>query len=398
MSARLRSIVTAGAIAGVTLLLYVPRLGPPPPLSSDEAVFYAEAQSIASHGRDTAGRFAPLFLQVSEETWLQPIPVYTTAAVLAVTGTGEWGARFGSVRPIVLGAVLIYLIGRRLFRREWLAIACSGLFVATPALFAYARIAGDAPYPLPFALVWLYSLLAFKDRPRAWLLATAGLALGLGVYSQPAAPITMAFLAVITVPALRAFGHATTRTLGAFAGGFMLPLLVMVPWYLDQPDSYRDTMGRWAILQAHIRFPLDGLRAFVNWTTLGQRASLYWGFFDPSWLFFSDAKTADALRGAAPFLWPMAVLVPLGMSQTLKSSGSQAAILLIGGLLIAPMAAATLGVPHNIGQAMTVVPFAVLLAGFGVSRVLSARSVVWRTIGFALLALAVIQFAYFYAR
>ena len=235
MSERLRSIVTAGAIAGVTLLLYVPRLGPPPPLSSDEAAFYAEAQSIASNGRDTAGRLAPLFLQVSEETWLQPIPVYTTAAVLAVTGTGEWGSRFASVRPVVLGAVLIYLIGRRLFRREWLAIACSGLFVATPALFAYARIAGDGPYPLPFALVWLYCLLAFTDRPRAWLLAIAGFALGLGVYSQPGAPITMALLAVITVPALSAFGHATIRTLVAFAGGFVLPLLVMVPWYRCQP-------------------------------------------------------------------------------------------------------------------------------------------------------------------
>jgi hypothetical protein len=277
-------------------------------------------------------------------------------------------------------------------------MACAGLFVTTPALFAYARIAGDAAYPLPFVLVWLYCLLAFRDRPRAWLLFVAGVALGLGVYTQPGAPITMAFLAVITVPMLRAIGHTTIRPLVAFAGGFMLPLLVMVPWYLDQPDSYRDTMGRWAILQAHIRFPLDGLRAFVNWTTLGQRASLYWGFFDPSWLFFSGTETADALRGTAPFLWPMAVLVPLGISHALKSSGSQTAILLIGGLLLAPMAAATLGVPHNIGQALAMVPFAVLLAGFGVARVLSATSVVWRAIGFALLALTVIQFGYFYAR
>jgi hydrogenase-4 membrane subunit HyfE len=71
---------------------------------------------------------------------------------------------------------------------------------------------------------------------------------------------------------------------------------------------------------------------------------------------------------------------------------------LIGGLLIAPMAAATLGVPHNIGQAMTMVPFAVLLAGFGIFRMTSATSAVWRAIGFVLLALAAIQFANFYAR
>ena len=379
-------------------MLYATRLGPPPPLSSDESAFHAQAQSIASNGgRDTTGRLTPLFVQVSDELWLQPIPVYTTAAVLAVTSTGEWGSRLSTVRPVVLGAILIYFIARRLFRRDWLAITCSALFALTPALFAHARIVGDTPYPLPFVLAWLYCLLAYTDRPRAWLLVIAGLALGLGVYTQPAAPVTMAFLAVITVPALRASGRMTMRTMAMFGGGFVLPILIMLPWFLSQPESYRDTMGRWAIMQAHIRFPLDGVRAFVNWSTLSQRASLYWGFFDPSWLFFAAPESSGVLRGAAPLLWPMAVLVPLGISQALKGGGSPTAIALIGGLVIAPMAAATLGVGHNIGQAMTVVPFVVLLAGFGLTRVLSA-SLVWRTIGLGLLAIAPIQFAYFYAR
>ena len=397
LSGRLRSIVTAGAIAGVTLLLYATRLGPPPALSSDEAAFHSQAQSLASTGRDTAGRPAPLFFQVSEEIWLQPIPVYTTAAVLAVTSTGEWGSRFASVRPVVLGAILIYFIGRRLFRREWLAITCSALFVLTPAVFAHARIAGDGPYPLPFVLVWLYCVLAFLERPRPRLLVIAGVALGLGVYTQPGAPVTMAFLAVITIPVVRLSSDRTMKTLAAFGAGLLVPLLVMVPWFISQPESYRDTMGRWAIMQAHIRFPLDGLRAFGNWTTLGQRASLYWGFFDPSWLFFSGSEKTGVLRGTAPFLWPLAVFVPLGTAQVLKSELT-AAILLIGGFLIAPMAAATLGVPHNIGQAMAVAAFAVLLAGFGISRVLSEPAAVWRTIGFVLLTIAPIQFAFVYAR
>ena len=41
---------------------------------------------------------------------------------------------------------------------------------------------------------------------------------------------------------------------------------------------------------AHLRIPLDGVRAFVNPGTLGNRASLYWGFWDPSWLFFITAN------------------------------------------------------------------------------------------------------------
>ena len=47
---------------------------------------------------------------------------------------------------------------------------------------------------------------------------------------------------------------------------------------------------------------------------------------------------------------------------------------------------------------MTVIPFAVLLAGFGILRVLRATSLAGRTIGFAVIALVPIQFAYFYVR
>ncbi len=394
MSGRLQSIVTAGVIAGVTLVLYGTRLGPPPPLSSDEAALLRQAQSVASTGRDTAGRLAPLFFQDTDEKWLQPIPVYSTAAFLAVTSTDAWGARMSTVRVAALSALLMYFVARRLFRREWLAILSAALLILTPALFAHARVAGDAPYALPFVLLWLYCLLAFLEGPRRWLLVMAGLALGVGVYSQPGAPITMAFLGVMTVPALRASGHRSPQVVAAAIAGFAVPLLAMALWFGSHPDTYGDTMGRWAVFQAHLRFPLDGLRAFVNWTTLGMRASLYWGFFDPSWLFFSSPDRLGVLRGAAPFLLPMAALVPLGIAHTLKHSGA-ATVVLIGGIVIAPMAASTLGERHNIGQAMTVVLFAVLLAGCGIERILNATSLRWRTIGLALLALVPVQFAYF---
>ena len=396
MSGRLRTIVTVSVIAGATLLLYGSRLGPPPPFSTGEAALVRQAQSVALTGRDTGGRLAPLFFQVSDETWLQPIAVYSTAGFLAVTSIGEWGSRFTAVIVAALSALLMYLVARRLFRREWLAIASAALLVLTPALFSHARVATDAAYALPFVLLWLYCLLAFMERPHTWLVVIAGLTLGAGVYSQAAAPITMAVLGAITVSALWASGHRKAHLVAAAAAGFALPLLAMLLWFASHPDTYRDTMGRWAILQAHIRFPLDGLRAFVNWNTLGVRASLYWGFFDPSWLFFSGMNRGGVLRGAAPFLLPMAVLVPLGISRALKDPAPTTALILIGGLVVAPMAASTFGVAHNIGQAMTVAPFAVLLAGFGIERILGTASILWRILGLAWLALVPIQFAYFY--
>jgi 4-amino-4-deoxy-L-arabinose transferase-like glycosyltransferase len=396
LSGRLRSIVTVGVIAGVTLLGYSLRLGPPPPLTPDETAVAREAQSIASTGRDTAGRRLPLFFHMAGEKWLQPIAVYSTAGTLRVTSTGEWGARFSTVRVVAICAALMYLASRRLFGRETIAMAAAALFLSMPVLFAYGRTATDAAYPLPFVLVWLYCLAAFLDRPRPWLLAIAGLALGIGVYAQPGAPITMGCLAVLTGAVVWKAGHTTRNAVAAGAAGFVLPLLIMVAWFASHPDTYGDTMGRWAILQAHIRFPLDGVRAFVNWTTLGMRASFYWGFFDPSWLFFSAVDRAGALKGYAPFLMPVAVLVPLGISQVWTKT-PPLAVLLIGGLLISPIAASTLGEPRNIAQAMPIVPFAVLLASLGVESLLD-KGGFRRIAGFVLLAAIPIQFAIFHTR
>ena len=54
---------------------------------------------------------------------------------------------------------------------------------------------------------------------------------------------------------------------------------------------------------AHLRNPIDGLLAFFNPNTLGTRAALYWGFWDPSWLFFrAGDAAAPLLMIAAPFI------------------------------------------------------------------------------------------------
>jgi len=383
-----------GVIVGVTLLVYGTRLGPPPPLTPAETALVREAQSVASTGRGTSGRQAPLFFQVSDEVWLQPMAVYATAGFLWVTSsTAEWGSRLATVRIAVISALLMYLLARRLSGREWIAVSAPVLLLLTPAMFVHARAATDAPYALPFFLGWLYCLLVFLDRPRIWVLAVAGLVLGLGVYSQPAAPITMASLAALTIVVMWNAGYRGPRQYAAFAAGFTLPLMVMAVWFASYPDTYRDTMGRWAIHQAHIRFPLDGWRAFINWTTLGTRTSLYWDFFDPAWLFFSGPDRGGLLRGAAPFLLPMAVLAPFGVTRVVAKPA--AAIALIGGIVIAPMAASTFGEAHNIAQALTVVPLVVLLAGLGVEQ-LFEKTVAWRALGFVLLALVPLQFGVFY--
>ena len=77
----------------------------------------------------------------------------------------------------------------------------------TPAHFAFGRIGIDAIYVIPFILIWLYAVLEFIDKDRPAAIALAAAALGAGVYSTPAAPLTMIFLWITMMVALWVAGR-----------------------------------------------------------------------------------------------------------------------------------------------------------------------------------------------
>ena len=94
--------------------------------------------------------------------------------------------------------------------------------------------------------------------------------------------------------ALWVAGRRKLSTLLIAAGTFVATLVPLVVWFYLHPQTYLDTYGRWAIFAAHLRNPVDGFRAFVNTNTLGTRASAYWSLIDPSYLFFSSARSTRA--------------------------------------------------------------------------------------------------------
>jgi hypothetical protein len=119
------------------------------------------------------------------------------------------------------------------------------------------------------------------------------------------------------------------------------------------------------IFAAHLRNPADGARAFVNSNTLGTRASAYWGFWDPSWLFFSTREAA------APFLLLTAPFVALAIHRFLRPAGRQASALIAGSALLVALPGATFPVTHDISYAAAVVPLMVLTAALGLDHLVN---------------------------
>ncbi len=395
MNPRLRSLDVAAAIAILAFGLYALRLGIAP-LSADETLLLRQSQAIAQTGRDLSDRTFPLFIQVGDEQWLPPIAVYSTVLMSAVAPP-HLAARMASAAAGAVSVALFYLLLARIHPAHWLALAGALLFALTPAHVAYARTGTDAIYPVPFVLLWLIGIWSALSSGRRPPLLAATFALGVGVFTQPAAPLTMGFLMVVTLAALWTSGTRGMRPYCAAIAAFALPVSVAAVWYLFHPDTYTDTFGRWAIHAAHLRYPLDGARAIFNWTTMGARASIIWGTFDPSWLFFGDpAAIGRALRGAAPFLWPTALLLAIGLPRVFTSGRPGWTVALLLGGAMPPLAAATFGAPHAIGAFLPFVPFVILVAVGGVGAWRTRSGIIARAVEWGVAVSLVVEFAAFY--
>ena len=350
---RLRPVATACGLAGIALLLFAFRLSAPP-LSPAESDFNTLAQSIRIDN-------TPLFFHVRDELWLQPAAPYANAALRAVGGD-EVSGRLASALAAALSVALLFLIAREITGRSWTSALAAVTLMLTPAFWSFAQRGTDAIIPVPVILLWLLNALRFLKGDSLRTLALAAAMLGVSAYAHSAGPLTAVFLWLLTLVVARRRNRARLMAATAVFGAAWLPAAV---WFFRHPDTYPDTFGRWFVFAAHVRSPLDGLRAFFNPGTLGNRASAYWGFWDPAWLFISTPESA------APLLLIAAPLIALGLLRGTRHIPSDAAILLGGAALVAPLAGATFGQPHYLLDAAVVMPVLALFSALGALELVS---------------------------
>ena len=354
LSIHLRPIATAGLLALATFILYSLDLRREP-VGPEEARLLSAAQQIPSG-------VPPLLIDTGGDRWVQPIGLYATAISHAIV-PGFFAGRHASIFVASLNVALIFLVGWRLFSRYLPALVAALILMFTPAHYAFGRLGLDVIYVIPFIVIWLYALVAFVDKDRPAAIAVAAGALGAGVYSTPSAPLTMAFLWLTMMVVLWVVGRRKLSTLMIAAGTFVAMLLPLAAWFYQRPETYLDTYGRWAIFAAHLRNPIDGFLAFINLNTLGTRASAYWRLLDPSYLFFSSA------RSTAPLLMVSAPLIIAGIVRCVRQAPNAAAVVILAGLFVAPLAGASFGEQQYIALALGVLPFAALVAAYGIEEI-----------------------------
>lgn len=393
-----RSVLAALLALGLVGSIYVTRLSDAPVyLAHDEIKFALQARAIAATGHALNGDFLPLYFSEPEYTaGRDPLSIYTTALVLKALPFSVSSIRLPSALVGVLDIVLIFFVARRLFASNRAGAIAALLLATTPAHFIHSRLAVDVLWPLPFVLGWLLLLAAYAHRPTLRALVGAMLLLGIGVYSYLGGALLMPVYAAATIVVVlrtrdggtRRWDASRWRSIAWALAGFILPLLLLAWWHLGHAGRYAELVDA---------YRPQGARDPFGYASLAHRLDTIWNYFNPSYLFLTgDTSLINSTRSVGPFLLPVGVLIVCGLHRILRTNRSPLEIVLVVGLLTAPLPAAMMG-DIEIRRALLMLPFAILIATAGAEYLLRANRGSWRTAAILLLVAAPLMFRGFYA-
>jgi hypothetical protein len=229
---------------------------------------------------------------------------------------------------------------------------------------------------LPFILGWLLCVVSYLERPRPALLFGAGLVLGVGLFTYIASYMLMPAFAVCTVIVLLR-RREPLRSYALLAGGFLLPVLVGALYIAAHPAVVSDTLWRYQRNQSRDAGGLSLAQSFFV-DRVARAGAVYASFWQPRVLFISGPR-ASWLAGQ--FVLPVAGLLVAGALRLVRRP-DMPMLLLVAGLLIAPLPASFVGEPEVIRRAAGVMPFVVLIAAAGLHYIWSGDTPGLRRIAF----------------
>jgi len=127
----------------------------------DEASIGYNAYSILKTGRDEWGQFLPLHFRAFGEFKL-PVYIYSVTPFIYSFGLNELSVRLPSVFYSLGSLVLIYLLAKKMFKEEKIALLSSFLFAILPWDFIFSRTGYEASAGLFFYLLFLLLWFVFE--------------------------------------------------------------------------------------------------------------------------------------------------------------------------------------------------------------------------------------------
>jgi hypothetical protein len=266
----------------------------------------------------------------------------------------------GPALVIVSTVALIYSIAASAFGGRVPALVAAAALVFAPLAWTLFSTAPATLYPLPFVGAWLLSLVLLMSTRRLWWAAVAGIALGGGLYMSLPAMVMMPCYVALTIVFAWAAGALSRRELAMFAGAFAFAAAPLMAWWLLHSAEYRQVINAHHLYDANRFNVLQGVREVTSWVGLTARSEVFWDYLNPAFLL---------VTGRVLF-WPLALLLPIGFYFAIVKDASWFVRLLVAGYVIAPIAASLTAEPPTPARIVYILPFAALLSGFSIARLI----------------------------
>src|SRR3989344_504314 len=171
----------------------------PPAISWDEAAVGYNAWTIVHYGKDEWGNLFPLVFKSFEDD-KHPIHFYLTAPFVAVFGLTDFAVRFAPALFGVLNVLLIFLIGKDVFKDKRIGFAGALLMAISPYAIQFSRFNHEANFALFFFMLGFWWFFKSLNGMSKYLpLATISFGISILVYhaSLVVVPPAMFLLAFI---------------------------------------------------------------------------------------------------------------------------------------------------------------------------------------------------------
>ena len=396
----------AGLIASA--LVYTYQLDRVPAyLTLDEAHFSVHARSLAQTGRNLNGDLLPPLISLDDpqgepmdlpwgSTYYLPFGMYLIAGALQVLPLDEATVRLPSaLLGGVINVALIFAVALALFQNRLAAGGAAAVLALSPANVIISRQAIDSVCQPPFILGALWCVATYLRKPDPRLALAAGVILGCGVYAYVTSVMFMPFYLALFWFIGRRAGVLNRRAILYSIAGFAAALLPMALWLAAHPDAVRSMLMQFNRADPGSPTLMQTLASGGTVAALADTLRIYWSYFDPSFLFVQGGNARTLSTGeVGVFLFPIAVLAPFGLYH-LRST-PLVRLLIVIGLVVAPIPAVIKGAPYAIQRASGLLIFVSLLSGMGLATLaLSPRTIA--RVGAVLLSVMMVwQFSVFY--
>ena len=233
------------------------------------------------------------------------------------------------------------------------------------------------------------ALQRFQSTGRGLLLA--GAALGACVYGYLAGAVMAPVYLALTWWCIR--GRRSPRQAAWLCAGCVLASMPMLLWHVWHPERYGELMRAYAVVDAP---PVSVAASDQVLEAVRSRLETWWHYFNPDFLFLSgDTSMTNSTRRAGSVPWAFAVLLPIGMVRCAR--GTRLDQVILAGFITGPLAVVATGTLNlHRYQALFVLPFAALVAAYGVDYLWQRRTRAGRVMAIVLLASIALQFFGFY--